>query len=254
MKLIKLFQEFNLGDHVYTLHYISKLLKTNTDIYIEYYINMNYYNELLLLIDYNISNRITLISQEFYKNDGIKTWIGYNPQLKIIHNILHEDFYIMHWYWISSLLNVDNPIKTKDDFLIDFENILIPNILSDTYDFLIINSIPLSGQLNYDELRFNNIITYLNLKYKIITTKKVNNITCTLDHNLYLKDIGNISITSNNIIAVHTGPAILTINKFNINNIKSYICLNHHNYNYGYNNFKTIPNIYSLENYIHNTL
>lgn len=72
-------------------------------------------------------------------------------------------------------------------------------------DFLINNGAPRSGQLNYDINEWDNFITKLGEKYNVVTTQKVNNIKCTRDDNLPVKDIAAISLNAKNIIAIESG-------------------------------------------------
>jgi hypothetical protein len=78
----------------------------------------------------------------------------------------------------------------------------------------------MSGQINYNEDGWNNLCEQLNKKYKIITTKKVNNIFCTLDEQLTIKDIAALSTNIKKIIAVNTGIITGLFNEYTLNNIK----------------------------------
>ena len=66
---------------------------------------------------------------------------------------------------------------------------------------------------------WNNFCIILNKKYKIITTKKVDGILCTLDDNLSLKDIASLSTNIKNIIAINTGVVPGLLNEYTLNNI-----------------------------------
>jgi len=254
--ILKLYQEHHLGDHVHTLHYIRKLLLSNNEYIIYYYINFIYLNELIKIIEPDLLNRIIFKKYDEYNNDGVKTWLGYYPNHShLLFTVPHEIFFINVFDRISKLLNVENPIKTQNDFLMDSPNLLIPNILSDTYDFLIINSNALSGQLYMDDESFGKIIDYLHSKnYKIITTKKYKNYLCTTDFGLNLNDIGNLSLTTKIIISVHTSPMILTINKWSINTVDKWLLLCKNNITYDYNNkFKLINTVSNALQYIKQT-
>jgi len=87
-------------------------------------------------------------------------------------------------------------------------------------DILILNSQPMSGQFNYNKSEWDIHIKYLNTKYKVMTTTKVDGIPCTMDDNLTIKDIAAISTHVKIIIAVNSGVVPGLLNKYTLNNIK----------------------------------
>ena len=105
---------------------------------------------------------------------------------------------------------------------------LIPNIIHadfPSYDILIVNSTPLSGQFNIPEYTANMLISELSSRYKIITTKKLSDIPCTSDYNMSLYQIGQLSMCCRCIIAVSTGPSWPALNIFNLNTGKPILLL-----------------------------
>jgi hypothetical protein len=91
--------------------------------------------------------------------------------------------------------------------------------LDQKYDVLIINSLPQSGQYHYEENLFKELINHMiNEGYKVITTKKVDGVECTLDYKYNLTQIAKISTKTPIIIAVHTGPLALCLNKITLEN------------------------------------
>jgi hypothetical protein len=122
-----------------------------------------------------------------------------------------------------------------DDLLNRYENL---DSKYKNVDILIINSDPLSRQYNYNENNWNDIIIVLNKKYKIATTKKINNnILCTRDNNLRIKDIGAISIAVKVVIAINTGPIVALYNKYTLMNVKKFYIFADNIY-YTYPNFE----------------
>jgi len=76
-------------------------------------------------------------------------------------------------------------------------------------------------EYNFDN--WNRGIQFLNQKYKIVTTKKVNeNVLCTRDDNLKIKDIASISTKVKVVIAINTGPLIVLLNKFTLMSVKKF--------------------------------
>ena len=87
-------------------------------------------------------------------------------------------------------------------------------------DILVLNSQPLSEQYNYNKTEWDNYIILLNTKYKIATTTKVNeNVLCTMDDNLTIKDVAAISTHAKIIIAVNSGVVPGLLNKYTLNNV-----------------------------------
>jgi len=169
-----------------------------------------------------------------------------------IYSGLSQNLYYLKYFNIK--LNELNIPVTFPRFCYEDEDLFYRyNNLNDKYkniDILIINSEPLSGQYNYDENIWNKYIEFLNKKYKIVTTKKVkNDILCTRDDNLKIKDIGAISTAVKVVIAINTGPIVALYNKYTLMNVKRfYVFVN--NIYYTYPNFiikKNINNISLLE-------
>ncbi len=78
----------------------------------------------------------------------------------------------------------------------------------------------MSYQFNYNELDWINLSNKLKNKYKIVTTKKIDNILCTLDDNLSIKDIAALSTKVKILIAINTGVIPGCLNVYTINNLK----------------------------------
>ena len=103
----------------------------------------------------------------------------------------------------------------------------------DNIDILFINSIPNSGQYNYNVQEWNDFISFMKkMGLKVVTTYKVKDITCTLDDKLSLNDIGVISIKSKIIIAINTGPLIPCLNTKTMENIKNLYLFDRNNLSY----------------------
>jgi hypothetical protein len=80
-------------------------------------------------------------------------------------------------------------------------------------DILILNSVPYSGQYNYNKDVWDNYIMQLNSKFNIATTTKVDGVLCTFDKNLTIKDIAALSTHAKVIIAINSGvfPGLLNV-------------------------------------------
>lgn len=250
--LINLYNEFHLGDNVFMmiLFYNIKEYIEKNDIIINYYCKEEYNKQLSEFI---CTNNIKILNYT-ENNIGLNCWINNNNFTiywsKWLNNNYYNnclnDFYIIFFNQLLDNLNINQKItflSYKDEDLIDRYN-----KFDDKYkniDFLVINSLPMSGQINYNENEWNEFCTKLNNKYKIITTKKVNNIFCTLDEQLTIKDIAALSTNIKKIISVNTGVTPGLFNEYTLNNIE--ILYYFDNYvNYSYSNFKKMNNITDL--------
>ena len=121
---------------------------------------------------------------------------------------------------VAKHLGIENKIKNKYDMLFDNSNyeVSIPS----KFDYLIINSEPLSLQFNYNENDFHNLCDkFKSENISFITTKKIKNYECTLDYKMSVVDIGHLSNNCHNIIGVNTAPIITTFTKQNIETINN---------------------------------
>ena len=77
----------------------------------------------------------------------------------------------------------------------------------------------------------------MNEKYKLITTTKVNNnIVCTMDDNLTIKNIAAISTNVKVVIAVNSGVVPGLLNYYTLSNIKRFYTFDDRCF-YSYPNF-----------------
>jgi hypothetical protein len=248
----------HLGDCVHTMHYIKKLLLYYNDLIIDFYIKPEYMIEISFLIETQYIDRLFIFDINKYQDslNGVNAWYGeLGSELNVLINSMsHDEFFIKWFDKVSQKLEVVNPFQKLEDFIMDNENILIFNKMDKNFDFLIINSDTLSGQVKSDEKSFGEMIDYLAKKYTIITTKKYKNYPCTRDNNLTLLDIANISLKCKNIISVATSPLILCLNKWSIKTCNEFILICNlfdFRYNLGYKEkFTTTRSIEECKQYI----
>ena len=208
--------KYHLGDSILILicfKQIEEYIKEN-NIFIYFYCIEEHFPQVE---DFNESNNVTIFplselsTVENYVHD---LWIG-TPDSEHnwgrgMKNITYDHF-LMNFY-NNFLRVVEIPIKLEKftyncDYLIDRCN-EINNMTNNKYigiDFLINNSEPKSFQLDYNFEEWNNFVINLSKKYKVVTTQKVDNIPCTRDDNLTVKDIAAISLNIKNFILIESG-------------------------------------------------
>jgi tetratricopeptide (TPR) repeat protein len=125
-------------------------------------------------------------------------------------------FYVQWFDEVAKKMGLENPIKAPEHFLFDYPGLIRKTPLDGNFDFLIINSPPMSGQLrNYSDLS-NTVLKLKNeFGYSVITTHPVLGAECTQDWKLTVTDIGALSRFCRFIIMVSTGPSWPTFNIYN---------------------------------------
>ena len=250
-KIIKLHNSFHLGDNIFNICYFNKIssyLKEN-NIIVFYYLKEKYIQEVL---EFLITQYVILIGIENETEIGIHFWIGNKDLLYNIHHqsennyLSFNDMYVKFFNVFSDMIGIpkyiDTIIYSDEDLLHRY------NMLDEKYkniDVLIINSIPLSGQLLYNEFNWKFLVHIFNKNYNVVTTKKVDNIKCTLDDGLSIKTIGALSIHAKIIISVNTGVTTGILNSYTLNNVKGVFIFDrgcHYNFEKFYN-YKTLDEI-----------
>jgi len=140
--------------------------------------------------------------------------------------------------FLSSFCYEDEDILTRYDVLNDkYKNI----------DILFINSDAMSGQYSYNKQNWTHAINILNKKFKIITTKKIDDhILCTRDDNLFIKDIAAISTHVKVVIAINTGVFTPLLNIYTLTNVKKFYIFDNRTY-YNYPKFENKKNLRDID-------
>ena len=248
-KIYHLHNSYHLGDSVFNfiLFYQIKNYIEQNNIKIFYYAPKEYLHQLKEFI---CSPNIFLSSLDFKPKCSIEIWvdenffnykhdiqnkpINFNKYLKTFYNIVLNKLRIP--FTINRFVYNDNDLITR------YTNI------SDKYkffDILILNSEPRSNQYNYNKNEWDNYIHYLNRKFKVLTTTKVDHLLCTSDDNLTIKDIASLSTKAKVIIAVNSGVVPGLLNYFTLQNVKKFYIFDSFNY-YSYPNFENKNKIYDI--------
>lgn len=232
--------DYHLGDCLFTIHYLNKLQdQIKKDL--NFYCDAKYHDELSLWIE---NPGIKLCDIKDKSRHSINTWLGLDDfyhSNKELYNHKFDRLYNAFFNKLTLSINyIDlvNPIKTINDLLFDNYKININNKLNKNFDFFIINSKPLSGQVDENAIKNLNCFVENKLKsYNVISTEPINSmIECTRDYGMSLIDIANLSTRCDYIIGIHTAPMLVCFNKFNINNVKQWIILQKDGLTYSFNN------------------
>lgn len=222
---------YNLGDSIFAIDYLIKVVKKNKDITFHHHAPERYFGEIRKLI-YGFEDRIHISPYHLKPSDSINLWIDdewwFNQfvEKKNENNIYPIDLdeaFIERYKIIEEKFGIPNPIQNSNDFLLEFpdmDNYDLPK----KYDLLIINSSPQSGQYVYEWELFEKLINE-NLNKKIITTLKIPGVECTLDYGYDLINIAKISTKVKNIVSVNTGVITLCLNKITLSNVDNFYVL-----------------------------
>ena len=177
----------------------------------------------------------------------------YTPEL--FHDNIYFDIKLMNVFiHYCEIMNVECPIKDVSDVLLDMKELLEPNILTDNYDLIIGNSTPMSQQWDYnDKSIYNYILDRIDTsKVKVLTLEpnQYKDIPCTMDYGLNLMQVGSLSVNAKRIIALHSSPYCVLINKYNYMKASEFTVLHKWGkYRYSY---PTSQNFFSSEDFINN--
>jgi len=257
MIVLHLYNIYHLGDNVFNFILFNKLKKyIDEKCIIYYYCQPEYINQVS---EFKTSNNIHIKNICEKPNNSFELWINsrpicYNHDIEMyklrkrgIQRISYNDFYVRFFnfalYNLKIKLKIHNLCYKDKELLKRYYKIHGKhNNKYSNVDILFLNSQPLSGQYNYDKAKWDNYITNINKHFKIITTTKVENINCTMDDNLTIKDIASISTKTKVIIAINSGVLPGCLNKYTLNNIKHAYIFDDRNY-FSYPNFENKNNI-----------
>lgn len=246
------FNNYHLGDCIYALHYFNKLCSVKDGFSINFYVNPVYFSELR---EWNKhTGRINLLNINYKIPNSIDTWIGkdnfyYEHMYKVTD---FDEFYRMFFEKFSKENSFPVVIKDKIDTFLDNDKIVENKIYMGDIEYLVVNSDPMSGQVDKEDLnKFNKLIRFLRNRGTVITTKKtdIEGVLCTQDYSMSLMDIAKLSLRCKNIIGVHTSPMIVALNRYRINKGGNIILLQKHGLKYNTGNtinIKKIDDIYGL--------
>lgn len=238
------YNNYHLGDMGYHIHFCNKLILQYPDLMIYNYTKDDYIDELNHHIYPSNKDNILIKSLKDKPKNSQNCWINRNWEYEkwrkeIFHYGNFDFFYIDFYKHLFGELGFESPVNSIDDFLFDHSSIIDFSNDVDNYDFLLINSEPFSGQWFYSERDFDQLIHHIrNSGYTVITTKKskVDGIPCTLDYDYSLLQIGSQAIKSKYVIGVHTSPWLYSLNKYSVDNVNLFICLQNQGVTYSLDN------------------
>ena len=253
---LNFYNKYHLGDQIYHIHFCNKLLQKYPHLRISNYM----YDEYKISSDlhvypenkYRIKNigidngGFSYIDLKNYNNCWINRkgifdkWVSTPSSGYLEFDVFYIDFYIE----LLAELGLESPILNRDDFWFDNPEITKTD---EHFDFLLINSVPMSGQWYDNNGQFDEISTKLiDSGYSVISTAKsrVPDVVCTLDRGYSLLDIAKVSTGVDHVIGIHTSPFLVTLNHLSVDTVKSFICLHRQGLTYSLENVHNIKSDY----------
>ena len=219
--------KYHLGDCIY-----SMIMFKNINHYLEEHnITVYFYcddENLPQVKDFNNSPRIIVDSlSKMNTSERIyDLWIGssnyeysYFPAIRDPSYTTYDEFFCKFYNNVLTIMNIPVKLNTfiySDEDLVSRCDKIVART-NDSYkdiDFLINNGTPRSGQYHYNVSEWNDFITKLSKKYKVVTTQKVDGVKCTREDNLMVADIAAISLNAKNIITIESGVISGFYNKY----------------------------------------
>jgi hypothetical protein len=223
MRIIELCNHAHLGDNIFVMimfYHIKQYIEEN-DIHIHYYILDEYIGQVK---DFICSPNIRIFPfKDCSMNLWIRNFFDVLNFLLIRNNPCCFDVFYIHYYnYILNHLKIPRTITQFEYF--DYDLVRRYELLDERYkniDILINNSFACSGQFKINDDEWNHFIGVLHSKYKIVTTRKVDDIIpCTTDTGSSVKDIASMSTHAKIIIAVNNGVVPGLLNTITMNNVK----------------------------------
>lgn len=211
--------DWHLGDHLAHLHYLRKQAVRYPEHYFVHAANFDYLPQLIEVVS-DISN-ISLIDLEHKPEFSQDAWK--NRDNFFVHSANGNNYaalYIDFFKYYSEKIGLESPIHAPSDLLFDYPAILRKRYAN--FDFLVINSAPMSGQfIGFNPNDFDELIGKLIERgYSVVTTApSSHNVPCTKSNGLSISAIGGLSLSCKYIVGGCNGPSWPTFNIWNTHSV-----------------------------------
>lgn len=230
------FNEWHLGDALFQCLYFHRVAPKFPNDEFVLYCPPDHHHQIVESVEHLPNVRIESISKR--TKQAIDCWIGRGAYWH--HSPIRNDYlqFYIHWFDIMGKeAGLPNPFKSKQDFWFDYPALLKPTPLSRPFDFLVINAMPKSGQFHYDPNEMNSLVALLKEKgHSVVTTNPtgIPDVPNTMEHNITITGVGNISNFCTYHLMISTGPSWPTWNVHNVDKVRlRMILLNYIKLDYG---------------------
>ena len=214
------FSDVRLGDNLAHLHFLRKVAQANPDVTFEHAAHLCYLPQLIDVVA-DLPNIVLRDVRYIEKKRAINSWKNAGRFWE--RHELRNDygaFMVAFFDKLAAEMGVANPIKTPADLLFDYP--AIKDTAAEPFDFLVVNSEPMSGQWRSMDIGdVDQLAIDLSLRHKVVTTRPVRPfIPCTQRTNVSVTGIGGISRFCKCVVMISTGPSWITFNVWNQKTVK----------------------------------
>lgn len=214
------FSDVRLGDNLAHLHFLRKVAQAHRDVTFEHAAHLCYLPQLIDVVA-DLPNIVLRDLRYIAKKRAINSWKNAGRFWE--RHELRNDygaFMVAFFDKLAAEMGVANPIKTPADLLFDYP--AINDTAAEPFDFLVVNSEPMSGQWRSMEIAdVDQLAVDLSLRHKVVTTRPVRPfIPCTQRTNVSVTGIGGISRFCKYVVMISTGPSWITFNVWNQKSVK----------------------------------
>lgn len=258
------YNRYHLGDNLIHLHFLRHLALRYPEHRFTHALKESYLGTLRESIE--DVNNVSLIRLEdlhlhpdcrwinAWKNAGCELGpdVPFTPGFWDTHPRQNDfsHFYLELFGILSRQMGLESPFREPADLWFDYPKIRdsrnCERILSDVggnqpdrpvFDFLVVNSVPLSNQLRAFRNNPNHLTTLIEelaARYRVIVTSPLSGppgdppgprVWCTQDYGLSLSDIGTLSLHCPYLLMISTGPSWPTFNVWNRDTVKLRVIL-----------------------------
>jgi hypothetical protein len=216
------FNNWHLGDCLWQCVFLRKAATAHPDHSFTFYCPGVYHGQLNEVIA-DLPN-VTLKPLEQKTPGAIDCWMGtgtYNGKQYWHNHPQRNDVVVFFIDWFNRLCEqskIEPLFRDRTDCLFEYPALHNISAPAPDFDYLVINSAPLSGQFNWNPTAMNRLIQRLSQKQRVITTNAsaVTHLFCTEKQGMTVTQIGNISLRAKGIVMVANGPCWPTFNAQNL--------------------------------------
>lgn len=224
MQAVKTYCDWHLGDNFIHLNFIRRLALRYPDVRFIHAAKPEYLWQLQAVVR-DLKNCSLDGNRE--PSGWIDAWKNANGAF-FGHPKMGDftEFHLDHFSRLAKRIGLDNPITCERDLLFDYPALNEKVWWRRSYDYLFINSRPMSTQLSsYRDGFFKDVMRRLVASGKSVASTRndgVDGVICT--EPLSCTEVGNVAMACKNIVGVATGPMWPTLNVFHVPQ-KRVVCL-----------------------------
>ncbi len=228
MKTIQTHCALRLGDNLAHLHFLRGLAKKYPEIHFRHAAHVGYLQQLIDLTCDLPNLQISDIPH--HKGHSVNGWKNAGGFWETHARKNDYAAFMLEWFaHLARELGLESPFTEPADLLFDYPALRPEQPIRPPFDFLVVNSSPMSGQWRgNDPVAMATLIQSLAQKHAVITTQRIPGLAVACTEQLpgfSVTNIGQLSQVCKYIVMVSTGPSWPTFNVWNRDSIELRIIL-----------------------------